>query len=197
MILYGSYADGTYDGNSDFDALLVVEEKSVHHDASLIAGVRLDAWLYTRAELEVMEPSGYPQLFGGKLAVDADGFGQALLEKLRRHVNGHACRPEEEKRVLRAWCGKMLERAGRGDDEGNYRACWLLSDSLELYCVFRDRFYFGPKKTIQRMKQDDAVGSALFSAALTRHSLDTLAQWIAYLTGDEGKITLRVEESGI
>lgn len=32
----------------------------------------------------------------------------------------------------------MLERAARGDAEGLYRAPWLLTDSLEIYCVMRD-----------------------------------------------------------
>lgn len=197
LIVYGSYVDGTYDDNSDYDALLVVEKKSVSRDNALIDGVHLDAWIYTRAEMEEMDPSGYLQILDGNIMIDRDGFGQGLKDKLRDYMKNHTCLSAEEKRLLIFWCRKMLERAGRGDDEGLYRACWLLTESLEIYCNLRDQIYLGAKKSIQWIRETDPQGSALLSGALSSHSMEALTAWITYLSLYERKIHSTVEESGI
>ena len=52
MIVYGSYADGTNNLNSDFDALLLTDSGSELHDSSVISGVELDVWVYPRVKIE-------------------------------------------------------------------------------------------------------------------------------------------------
>lgn len=56
-------------------------------------------------------------------------------------------------------------------------------------CVYDNAFRTDGLASLVHIRYD-SIKSA-------RHSLDTLAEWIAYLTGDEGKIALWVEESGI
>ena len=42
IALYGSYADGTYNQNSDFDCLIIVKYKDYSHDDHLIDNVYID-----------------------------------------------------------------------------------------------------------------------------------------------------------
>ena len=86
----------------------------------------------------------------------------------------------DEKAELRSWCDKMLCRAKRRDPEGMYRSHWLLTDSLEIYCDMRDRFYFGPKKTIRLLKKEDYRGFTLFCNAMEDHNC--MDSWINYVT---------------
>ena len=102
-------------------------------------------------------------------------------EDMTRIIIAHrisAVRDADEKRHLRQWSLKMLERAARGDAEGLYRAHWLLTDSLEIYCVMRDRYYFGPKKTIRAIEAQDPAGYALLEGAL--RDLSCLQKWTEY-----------------
>ena len=59
-ITYGSYADGSANENSDFDALLIAES-SVTHDSSVICDTVLDVF-----ETEY-KPEEFVQLFDGKM----------------------------------------------------------------------------------------------------------------------------------
>lgn len=50
ILLYGSYADGTNDETSDFDCIIIVHEKEKRHDNSVINGVPLDCFIFTKEE---------------------------------------------------------------------------------------------------------------------------------------------------
>lgn len=39
IILYGSYANGTNNKNSDFDALVISDSETYSHDASIVDGI--------------------------------------------------------------------------------------------------------------------------------------------------------------
>jgi predicted nucleotidyltransferase len=45
IVVYGSYASGTNDEYSDFDCMIIVEEKSRKHDDSVINGIQLDCFI--------------------------------------------------------------------------------------------------------------------------------------------------------
>ena len=46
IILYGSYANGTNNLNSDFDALVISRDHKQFHDTSFVGVVRLDVFVY-------------------------------------------------------------------------------------------------------------------------------------------------------
>ena len=46
IILYGSYADGTNNLNSDFDALVITSDHEPFHDTSIVDGIPLDVFVY-------------------------------------------------------------------------------------------------------------------------------------------------------
>lgn len=52
IILYGSYADGTNNLNSDFDALVIAADPEQFHDTSFVDGVPLDVFVYPRCTLK-------------------------------------------------------------------------------------------------------------------------------------------------
>lgn len=177
IICYGSYRDGTQNEQSDFDALLLCRDGKRTHDTSVFDGVRLDVFVYpTDGELQ---PEELVQIYDGAVILDADGSAARLIGKVRRYVDTYPKKTPEEKAELKSWCDKMLCRAEREDTEGLYRGHWLLTDSLQIYCDMRDRFYFGPKKTILRMQKDDPVAFALLSEAMKKR--DGLRPWIRYI----------------
>ena len=66
-ITYGSYADGSANENSDFDALLIAES-SVTHDSSAICDTVLDVFVYSPDVFETeYNPEEFVQLFDGKM----------------------------------------------------------------------------------------------------------------------------------
>ena len=177
LICYGSYRDGTQNEQSDFDALLLIREGDYIHDTSVVDGVRLDVFVYPLNWN--FPPEDYVQLYDGIVVTDETGAAGRLLEQVRRYVDNYPKKTPEEREELKNWCGKMLLRAKRGDAEGLYRSHWLLTDSLQIYCDIRDRFYFGPKKTILRMQKEDPQGFALLCSAMEdRCHLDP---WINYM----------------
>ncbi len=180
MIGYGSYANGTQNAQSDFDVLLICRSCPCRHDGRVIVGVRLDAVLRTPQEvLDENAPQDLITVHDGVVLLENENhIAQGLIDRVRVYAAAHAVRDADEKRHLRQWSLKMLERAARGDAEGLYRAHWLLTDSLEIYCVMRDRYYFGPKKTIRAIEAQDPAGYALLEGAL--HDLSCLQKWTEY-----------------
>lgn len=53
IILYGSYADGTNNLNSDFDALVITSEHELFHDTSIVNGIPLDVFVYPQKYFDV------------------------------------------------------------------------------------------------------------------------------------------------
>ena len=49
IAVYGSFADGSNNRNSDFDALLLLPDGETGHDDSVLFGTELDVWLYGAA----------------------------------------------------------------------------------------------------------------------------------------------------
>ena len=69
MILYGSYADGTNDLNSDFDALVIASNHEYFHDTSFVDGVQLDVFVYPSAYFEGdYSCADFVQIFDGRYA---------------------------------------------------------------------------------------------------------------------------------
>lgn len=180
MISYGSYGDGTQNSQSDFDALLICKDGAYRHDTSFVGDVKLDVFIYpVEAVLHPAHPEEFIQIHDGTVILDESGIAMGLLQQIRDYVAAVLPKTFEEKVELRSWCEKMLRRSERCDAEGLYRGHWLLTDSLEIYCDIRNRFYFGPKKTMLQMEREDPRGFALFCEAMKNRN--HLEQWINYI----------------
>ena len=184
LICYGSYSDGTQTTESDFDALLICRDREPCHDMEVVDGVKLDVFVYPEEYIRnARDLDAFIQIYDGEVVLDQTGGALELLERVRRHVDAASKKTPEEKAELKNWCLKMLARSKRGDAEGLYRGHWLLTDSLQIYCDLRDRFYFGPKKTIQWLKEKDFPGYDLLSQAL--EDLNRLENWIQYIIDEQ------------
>ena len=181
LIVYGSYADGSSNAGSDFDALLIAPG-APRHDASRIDGVQLDVWLYPPETFDApFDPEDFVQVFDGIIIRDERGTAKRLQECVRQHLADKPRKTDAELAQEKAWCGKMLQRMLRGDAEGFYRWHWLLTDSLEIACDLRHVPYLGAKKAIRTMAKDDPEGHRRYSRALREFSAEALTAWVEYL----------------
>ena len=181
VIVYGSFADGSANEHSDFDAL-VISDHAKAHDNAVIGGTVLDVFVYppdvVRAEYD---PEDFVQIFDGRIILDKNGMAERLKSRVLRYVESIPRKPEAEIRQEVDWCMKMLARTERGDAEGCYRRHWLLCDSLMIYCDIKGLRYFGPKKAWKSMEQTDPGAFQAYSRALGELGRECLAEWIMYL----------------
>lgn len=187
IILYGSYASGTNNLNSDFDSLVISCDHEQFHDTSFVNGIQLDVFVYPASYFDgSFDCNEFIQIFDGKILVDHDERGKTLQTKVRSYLQN---RPQKSKAELDAsvdWCVKMLARVRRYDAEGMFRWHWVLIDSLEIFCDIMHHPYLGPKKSLKWMEENHPSAFACYKKALEDFSMDSLANWIAYIKNANG-----------
>ena len=151
LLVYGSFARGDWDEYSDFDCMIIVDEKSVKHDDTVIEGVQLDCFVFTAEETAEEDPEPFLPAYDAEILID-DGIGEQLQERVRRYVREHETIDADEKAFIISWIRKTMKRMQKDDDEGNYRAIAFLWESLTDYCLLRDLFYFGSNNTVSSDK---------------------------------------------
>ncbi len=187
IILYGSYASGTNNLNSDFDSLVISCDHEQFHDTSFVNGIQLDVFVYPASYFDgSFDCNEFIQIFDGKILMDHDERGKTLQTKVRSYLQN---RPQKSKAELDAsvdWCVKMLARVRRYDAEGMFRWHWVLIDSLEIFCDIMHHPYLGPKKSLKWMEENHPSAFACYKKALEDFSMDSLANWIAYIKNANG-----------
>ena len=182
IIIYGSYADGTNNLNSDFDSLVISYDHEQFHDISFVNGIQLDVFVYPVSYFDgEFDCDDFVQIFDGKIIVDINERGKALQMKVISHMQN---RPQKSKAEIDAsvgWCSKMFERVKRNDVEGMFRWHWVLIDSLEIFCDLMQHPYFGPKKTLKWMEKNRPSAFVCYKNALDNFSINSLEDWIAYI----------------
>lgn len=181
IVTYGSFTNGSNDETSDFDCLIIVDKKCQKHDATLIDGTPLDCFIYTKEEVAHEAIETFLTLFDGNIILDTDGVAAALKQRVKAYVFEHTVTPSDEKQWIIDWIRKTMHRAEKNDDEGNYRAVAFLEESLNDYCILRDRFYFGSKKALAFLKENDACGYRLYHQALLERTNAAIRKWADYV----------------
>ena len=182
IILYGSYADGTNNLNSDFDALVITSEHELFHDTSIVNGIPLDVFVYPQKYFDVEYAcEEFVQIHDGRIFTDSNGIGKALQEKVQAYLRNRAVKSSAEIRASVDWCIKMLERAKRGDCEGMFRWHWVLTDSLEIFCDIMQHPYLGPKKTLKWMEETQPKSFDCYNRALHALRMERLEEWITHI----------------
>ena len=182
IAVYGSFADGSNNQNSDFDALLLLPEGEAGHDGSELFGTELDVWIYPVAHFDApYDVEDFLQLWDSVIVEDETGRLAALRAEVNAYIESAPQRSESENAQSLAWCQKMLRRTERGDTEGYYRLHWLLTDSLSIYCDLRGEYYFGPKKALRRMAAAAPDAAAVYDRALRDPTPESLAAWLGVL----------------
>ena len=182
IILYGSYANGTNNLNSDFDALVISQNHEQFHDTSFVDGIQLDVFVYPASYFDGdYNCNDFIQIFDGTIISDTDEIGKTLQNKVRTYLENLPCKTKEEIQSGIDWCVKMLARIKRGDAEGMFRWHWVLVDSLEIFCDAMHHVYLGPKKTLAWMEETHPEAFALYQKALFELSEDALEDWVMWL----------------
>ena len=76
IIVYGSFADGSANLNSDFDTLIIAGKEKLH-DSSFVDGVVLDVFIYPPDQfLSEYDPAEFAQVWDGKIILDKNGMGE-------------------------------------------------------------------------------------------------------------------------
>ena len=181
IIAYGSFADGSANKNSDFDAL-VIADKGEMHDSSVIDGIVLDVFVYPPETFQSdFDPEEFVQIWDGKIITDENGTAARLQKQVLDYIAHIPRKTVEEIQEEIHWCEKMLSRTMRGDTEGYYRWHWLLSDSLEIYFDVKGLYYYGPKKALRFLEQTDPEAFRIYAKALREFKQEYLSEWISYL----------------
>ena len=182
ILVYGSYADGSNNANSDFDALVISRDHPQHHDVSFAGGIQLDIFVYPRSFfLGDINHENFLQLFDSQVVFDTEGLGQGLKDQVLDYLSNLPRKSANEIEANIAWCRKMLLRAARGDAEGMFRWHWLLTDSLEVFCDAVGQFYFGPKKSLKWMAKEHPAAYERYAKALFSLDYQAAREWVECL----------------
>ena len=165
VILYGSRARGDATERSDVDVLGIRETGDTFRIGRPWRGLLLDAWVYSQSNLPKVDDLLY--IKDGVVIQDHDGFGSSLLTKIRAALaTPPKPLPAWDRELRVTWIDKMLDRAGVGDAEGDYRRHWLLFELLETFFLFSNQRYPGPKESLKQLELNDPGVFTLFQAAL-------------------------------
>lgn len=181
IVTYGSFNDAMQDEYSDFDSMIIVKEKDKGHDNNVIDGVSLDCFIFTEEEVRSDNLDPFITIYDGSIILDTDDVALKLKKRVQGFVEEHKFTSLGDKDFIRNWITKTLKRIEKTDDEGNYRAIFLLSESLSCYCELSDIFYFGSKKTVKYLKEHDSLGYELFHKAVTSRSNEDIKNWALYI----------------
>ena len=182
IIVYGSFADGTSNLFSDFDALLITADGARRHDDRFVDCTQLDVFIHPLADFQGdYDPAEYAHIYGGQILLDRDGVAATLLERVQGFVDGQAKKTAEQLRLDVSRCEKMLRRAERTDAEGCFCRSLLLVESLRIYTELRGWPYLGPKKALSQLEKKDRAAFALYEKALTAGDYTTLSAWIGHI----------------
>ena len=182
IILYGSYANGTNNLNSDFDALVISYDHEQFHDTSFVDGVPLDVFVYPARYFEGdYACEDFVQIFDGRIITDSSGTGKALQENVQAYLKSRPSKTGAELQADIDWCVKMSARAKRGDCEGLFRWHWILIDSLEIFCDIMRQPYLGPKKALKWMEKAQPEAFDCYKKALQNFHMEDLDEWIEYI----------------
>lgn len=163
IIFYGSRARGDATASSDIDVACFVDDHPELKDARLFQGVYLDNWVYPTQAMQHISKETL-RFADGDCLVDQRGLGQEFLANIREKlVAGPETLSASDRTHTIEWISKMLQRIETEDVEGMYRRCWLQLELLEIYFQLRNKWFFGPKKSLQLLKDNDPVAYQLFS----------------------------------
>lgn len=177
IVTYGSFSCGMNDSYSDYDCIIIVNKKDNSHDDTVIDGILLDCFIFTKDEVISENPDTFITVYDGNIVMDTDEIAAELKTRVRKYVEEHSVISYDEKKFIISWIKKTMHRVEKNDDEGNYRALAFLWESITDYFLLRDLFYFGSKKAVAYLKESDAEGYRLYHDAITDRTNAVIREW--------------------
>ncbi len=168
-ILYGSRARGNFNDKSDYDLLFVIDAAESSRINDKVGEYYLDVFI--KPTSEIINPTiAHLYMHDGIVLFEKENIGSEFLSSLKKIYNqGPKILSSEEKKVMKNWSEKMLERIFVGDIESDYRAHELIISLLEEYFHQRDMWYEGPKKSLQWLNENDFVFYSTYRKAMKNH----------------------------
>lgn len=182
IIIFGSYSDGSFDKSSDIDGLVIADDIS-EHDSSIIDGIILDIWIYPTLYFkeDYVLDHNILKIFDGDIVLDEKGLAIKLKKRVIDYINKMVPKTNDEIQEELLWCEKLYHRVERLDAEGYYRWHRLLTESVKIYCDIKHIYYYGPKKILLFMKNNDNEAFQLYNKVLKELNISYLREWIDYL----------------
>lgn len=117
VIVYGSFADGSANLNSDFDALIIAGKEKAH-DSSIVDGVVLDVFVYPAETFSTdYDPEEFVQVWDGKIVLDEHGIAGQLKAKVLDYIEHLPKKTVTEVAQEVEWPKKMLRLMEKSDAE--------------------------------------------------------------------------------
>jgi hypothetical protein len=152
-LLYGSFATNTSTQFSDIDCICFAEIDHFIHDSSIVADQVLDGWIYPLHEIENIDLLLH--IIPCKVLIDKNNQSKYLIDKIiNKRTEKTIIMKDDERKQLVGWIKKMINRSIDSTLEANYRYNWLIHDFPELYCKFKNEYYDGPVKTLNKLKEN-------------------------------------------
>jgi hypothetical protein len=167
VILYGSRARGDAGPDSDYDVIGFRDREGPPvRQTGMRDGALLDVFIYSIGRL-AGPAADMLHVRGGRPLRDHGGQGAAFLARLDEvFAAGPEPLPPDEVAARRNWGWKTLDRAARGDVEGNFRRAWLLTMQLENFFLLRNAWYPGSKAALTALRTHHPAIYAVFERAL-------------------------------
>jgi len=182
LIVYGSYADNSFNQFSDFDAIAISNKPKYKHDTTVVCGLPLDVYLYTPQELSgEINPEEFLQIHNGVVVYDIDGIATRLLKTVQEYVGTINYKDIDILRQEIQWCEKMYARIKEEDAIGCHRWHMLLTESLMIYCDIKQRHFLGPKHTLLWMEENDLESYMIYTHAVKWFERIYIRNWIIRL----------------
>ena len=103
VIVYGSFADGSANLNSDFDALIIAGKEKTH-DSSIVDGVVLDVFVYPPETFaDGYDPEEFVQVFDGRIILDKSGIAARLKRRVLDYIASIPKKSADELREEAEW----------------------------------------------------------------------------------------------
>ncbi|WLR47383.1 nucleotidyltransferase domain-containing protein [Halobacillus litoralis] len=181
VFLYGSYQTDDYTEESDVDLIGFSDELETQNKVETFSGKLLDVWVHKTEDME--EPANFLKVHRADVLVDDYERAKPWMSEIDSiFQRGPASLEPKEKQFLKDWLTKMKIRSRKGDLEGRYRFHWLVKESLEIYFEMIGRWYLGPKKSLNWLREHDEEGYRIYDKLLEgpgdRRRLDA---WIDHL----------------
>lgn len=117
VIVYGSFADGSANLNSDFDALIIAGKEKAH-DSSIVDGVVPDVFVYPAETFSAdYDPEEFVQVWDGKIVLDEHGIAGQLKAKVLDYIEHLPKKTATEVAQEVEWPKKMLRLMEKSDAE--------------------------------------------------------------------------------
>lgn len=117
VIVYGSFADGSANLNSDFDALIIAGKEKAH-DSSIVDGVVPDVFVYPAETFSAdYDPEEFVQVLDGKIVLDEHGIAGQLKVKVLDYIEHLPKKTVTEIAQEVEWPKKTLRLMEKSDAE--------------------------------------------------------------------------------